>query len=518
MSFADVARGAAPTRSCPLRGGPRDASGFSVVELLVALSILIITLIALLSLATTSNFMVASSRQRSAMVNEAASYLDRVRQETYANVGVAGGDPSGTLASQVTTVPPYVITITPSVTWGRPEDPSSRLLKTVTLTVTSRGMAGGSEMSFTASALVADIGIVGLPTGSSGVLTPTCVVASPADGTVVWGTVSVTASATINGAGRTLLWMDMLDGVQSWGSTVLSGTSGSHAWTWNSTSAREGNHSIRARATDSSNSVGNSAPVVLTVDNVAPTVPGSLSGSFPTDADANVWWSASTDGTDVDGLTALPASHYLLWAYKQPTNSALASNYTQWTQVTGLNPLSRTGAPTSGAPLGISGLAPFSRYAMAVSSSSPDRGTSSGMVSNPTVMVGATRFRPSGTWAVAKPGKYNVTVTLSVPSGPSYPWSGTATTRFYRLTSAGQAPASGTLIGTVSSAYPTWSAASVTDSQSNVSTPTRYWYAAVTTLTPTGYGSASITVNSAVYAAPTDITTVGTRALEFAQW
>jgi len=503
------------------RSAGSDASGFSVVELLVALSILLITLIALVQLATTSSFMVSTSRQRTAMVNAAAGYLDRVRQETYANVGVPGGDPSGTLTSEVSTDAPYVITITPSVSWGRPEDPSTHLLKTVTLTITSHGVSGGSEMSFTASALVADIGVVGLPSGGpSSVTTPSCLVVSPASGTVVWGSaVSVTGSATVTSAGRTLLWMDMLDGVQSWGSTVLSGQSAARTWTWDTTTAREGDHSITARATDSGNNVGNSAPITLNVDNLAPTVPGTIGSSFVNDTAANVWWSASTDGTGIDGVSVLPASHYVLRAYRQPADTSVAGDYTHWTAVSGLNPIIRTDVPASAAPLGLAGLTAFSRYAVEVRSSSPDRGSGSGNLSNPAVTAGITRYNSAGTWAVAKSGnKFNVTVTLNVPSGPTFPWTGTATTRFYRLTSATQAPASGTLVGTVNSNSPTWSTASAVDAQTNLNSVTRYWYVAVTTITPNGYGAVSTTVSSSILNAPADITTVGTRAMVFAQW
>lgn len=514
--------GAAEMRSAPQTAVPigRDTDGgFSVVELIVALSILLITLVALMQLATTSNFMVSTSRQRSAMVNAAAGYLDRVRQEPFLNVGTPGGDPAGTLTSVVTTSAPYVITIEPSVSWGRPESTGSRLLKTVVLAVTSRTLTGGSEMRFTASALVADIGVVGLPTASAAA-TPSCVVVSPPSGTVVWGSaVSVTASATVSGFGRTLLWMDLIDGVQSWGSTVLSGTSAQHTWTWNSTSAREGNHSVFARATDSTNRVGNSAPVTLLVDNQPPTVPAGLGMSLPADTAGSMWWTASTDGTDIDGMTPLSASHYVVNVYKQPSDASVAGDYARWAPLSGFDPLSREQAPPQASPLGFAPLTAFSRYAVAVRASSPDRGAASGVLSNASVVTGITRYQPAGTWTVAQAGgKYDVTASLRAPSGPTFPWAGTATTTFYRITAPGQAPSSGTAIGSISSAYPNWSGAAVTDVQSRVNAPARYWYVAVTTLSPAGFGGASTTVRSAVIGPGSDFAVPGSRAMVFAQW
>jgi hypothetical protein len=515
MSWADVKRGMHSDRVGRCDGD----SGFSVVELLVALTILLITLVALVRLATTSSFMVSTSRQRSAMVNAAAGYLDRVRQEPFLNVGTPGGDPAGTLGTVVTTETPYVITIEPTVTWGRPENTSSHLLKTVVLNVTSRTLSGGSEMGLKASALVADVGVVGLPTPSAAT-TPSCVIVSPASATVVWGsTVSITASATVTGAGRTLLWMDMIDGVQSLGSTVLSGTSAQHTWSWNTTGAREGNHSLFARATDSSNRVGNSAPVTLLVDNQPPATPTGLAMALAGDSAASVWWTASTDGTDIDGITPLPASHYVLYAYKQPADPAVAGDYTRWTAFAGLSPASIANPPVQASPFAISPVTAFSRLAVAVRSSSPDRGAVSGLLSNETVVTGITQYAAAGTWTVAlSGGKCDVTAALRVPTGPTFPWSGTATTTFYRLTSPTQPVSSGTVVGSVSSAYPSWSSATVTNVQSRVTSPVRYWYVAQTTMTPAGYGGTPVTVRSSVIGPGTDFATVGSRAMVFAQW
>jgi len=137
-----------------------DDGGFSFVELLVALSLLLITLVAVMGLSTTSSFMAGAARQRAAMVNAGAGYLERVRQEPFATVGTPSGTPTGDLVAVVTTSTPYVITVTPSVSWGRPEEPTNHAFKTVTLSIVSSLLRGGSRMTYSTSAVVADVGTV----------------------------------------------------------------------------------------------------------------------------------------------------------------------------------------------------------------------------------------------------------------------------------------------------------------------------------------------------------------------
>jgi prepilin-type N-terminal cleavage/methylation domain-containing protein len=134
---------------------PASDDGFSFVELLVALSLLLITLVAVMGLSMTTSFMAQAARQRAAMVNAGASYLERVRQMSYADVGTATSTPTGTLVAVVTTSTPYVITVTPFVTPG-----PNASCKTVTLSVVSSLVRGGSQMTYTTSAVVADVGRV----------------------------------------------------------------------------------------------------------------------------------------------------------------------------------------------------------------------------------------------------------------------------------------------------------------------------------------------------------------------
>ena len=132
--------------------------GFTFAELLVALSLLLISLVAVAGLATTSSLMTANARQRSAMVNAAASYLERVRQLPYASIGTPSGVPTGTLLPSIAVNGAYTITITPVVTtWRTDTTTVYPTLKTVTLSVSSVRTGGGSAMTYTTAAVFADV-------------------------------------------------------------------------------------------------------------------------------------------------------------------------------------------------------------------------------------------------------------------------------------------------------------------------------------------------------------------------
>lgn len=503
----------------PVAGVCDGEGGFTLIELLIALSLLLFTLVAVLGLSMTSSFMASSARQRAAMVNAGAGYLERARQRPYAEIGIAGGDPAGTLVSEVTTSAPYVMNITPMVTWGRPEDPANRGFKTISLSIASSRIGGGSIMDYRTSSVVTDVGATG---SAAAAATPTAGISSPVDRSIVWGSaVPVSVTATAASPAVPLVWLDVIDGVKSWGSVAVNGTSAQNTWHWNTTLAREGAHGLVARVTDSVRTTVDATPITLIVDNLAPSSPPGLGSTFPSGSEVRLWWTASTDGTEVDGSTPMPASHYLVSLYRQPSDPALASDYTDWTPVTPVTALSVVAAPSAVAPLSLSGLAGFSRYCADVRASSPDRSTASGLHSAPVTTVGVTEYASVGTWSATYSVKrYTVTVSVNVPTGPTFPWSGTATTRVYRLTSPAQSIASGALMGSVSSASPIWNAATVTDTQvtSPGGSPVPYYYGAVTTLTPAGYGSASVAVPSCVLGPPADLTTAGTRQMVISRW
>jgi hypothetical protein len=520
----DSTRAGAPSRpgraEAPrLRHGdpqPHPDAGFTFFELLIALSILLVTVVAVTGLMMTSTYMTSAAREKSAMVNAAAGYLERVRQVAFSDIGTPGGDPPGVLVSSSVSSGPYALVVTPQVSWGRPEDPTNRAFKTVTATVVASGGSGAS-VTYTSSAIVGESGsVTAAPTTDA---TPTVVVAAPPDGSAVWGSAaSVTVSGTASSPARTLVSLGLYDGGTVVGLMVASGQAASASFTWNTTGVREGLHALTPTAVDSKGQTIQGPVSTLLVDNVAPGVPVSPAIAVPDGSSLQVWWGASQDGTGVDGSTPLAASHYATAVWQQRSSSS--TDYTQWTSLAALS-LSVVQAPTSSSPLTLSGLAGFDRFAVAVKASSPDRGAGSGLLSSAAVLTGITRPTLTGTWTATKSGnKYTVAVTLGVPTGPAFPWSGTASTKFYRLTSATQAVTSGTLLATVSSSNPSWTGVAATDTQTTGSnkTPTAYWYGAVTTLTPQGYGASQAAVQSSVIGPPADMIGSGTQGMVFARW
>lgn len=91
--------------------------------------------------------------------------------------------------------------------------------------------------------------------------TPLVTISSPADGSILSGTVVINASATDNVAVTTM--QILIDG-----SLVAEGTSGALAYSWNTLNA-EGEHTIEVRAYDAAANLGTTSALV-SVHNVAP--------------------------------------------------------------------------------------------------------------------------------------------------------------------------------------------------------------------------------------------------------
>lgn len=500
-----------------------------MVELLFALSILVLTLVALVDLAVTSSRMVAVSRERAAMLNASAGYLDRVQQMAFGDVGLSSSDPSGTLAAQVTTVGPYVVTVTPMVTWGRPGDTANHALKTVTLSVEAHLIQGGSPLAFSTSAIMSASGIV---TASGQTTSPVVVapdvgltsiggmaVSPAATPTVSGSSVSVVASAVCNAPGAQLQYIWIYDGNTLRATMSAGGAASQRSWTWDTTADREGQHFIAAHSSDSYGNVGLGTGVTVIVDNAAPTPVGSVSLAFPSGTTGNLWWTQATDGTDVDGITPMPARYYLVRLFAQPSGSGAAGSYTGWASVPGWSPYLFTTpvVPTSAAPLVISGLQTFTRYAFSVTASSPDAATPpSGRQSAAAGVIGITKSNAQGTWGISATGngsntKYSASVAVSLQA-PTFPWTGTARTTLYRLTSPAQSITSGTSVGSIVWSSVGQPAQTLTDAPiaSQGSPLANFYYAAVTSITPYGDGGgAQVAVSSCVLSPPVTNTSTG---------
>lgn len=93
---------------------------------------------------------------------------------------------------------------------------------------------------------------------------PATSITAPASGATVSGTASVTASATDNvGVTSVEFYLD--------GALQSTDTTSPYSWSWNTTSAPNGSHSLTSKAYDAAGNVGTSSAVSVTVSNVAGT-------------------------------------------------------------------------------------------------------------------------------------------------------------------------------------------------------------------------------------------------------
>jgi len=138
-----------------------------------------------------------------------------------------------------------------------------------------------------------------LANGSSGgggdTTAPTTSITAPANGATVSGTTSVTASASDNvGVTKVEFYLD--------GALKSTSTASPYSWSWDTTTAANGSHSLVSKAYDAANNVGTSATVTVTVSNSTGTTqllgnPGFESGA--------VTWTASSGV--IDNSTGEPA-------------------------------------------------------------------------------------------------------------------------------------------------------------------------------------------------------------------
>ena len=103
---------------------------------------------------------------------------------------------------------------------------------------------------------------------------PTVGITSPGSGSTVKGSVAVNVAATDNfGVTRVDLYLD--------GALFASDTTAPFAFSWDSTTVADGNHSIEARAIDAAGNSATSAAVNVTVNNAVDTTPPTISAISP---------------------------------------------------------------------------------------------------------------------------------------------------------------------------------------------------------------------------------------------
>ena len=129
---------------------------------------------------------------------------------------------------------------------------------------------------------------------------PTVSITAPASGATVSGTVSVTANASDNVGVASVQFQ--LDGANV-GSLL---TTAPYSYSWNTTTATNASHTVRAIAKDAAGNTTTSAGVTVTVSNAPPdttppTVPTGLSATAASSSQINLAWTASTDNVGVTG-------------------------------------------------------------------------------------------------------------------------------------------------------------------------------------------------------------------------
>src|SRR5437667_1619270 len=124
-------------------------------------------------------------------------------------------------------------------------------------------------------------------------------VTSPASGSTVSGTVSVTASVSGIGALTVRGVQFKLDGAN----LGAEDTTAPYSVSWNTTTASNGSHTLTAVATDLLGGTWTSDPVTVTVfnDTTPPSVPTGLTASAVSSSQINLSWTASSDNVGVSG-------------------------------------------------------------------------------------------------------------------------------------------------------------------------------------------------------------------------
>src|SRR5439155_1613669 len=138
---------------------------------------------------------------------------------------------------------------------------------------------------------------------------PTTAITAPAQGATASATTSVAATAADNVAVTKVEFY--LDGVLQ-----ATDTTSPYAWSWNTTTAANGGHTLMTEAYDAAGNVGTSTPVTVTVSNLGDTTPPSAPGNLTaTQAKRKIAlsWAAATDNVGVTG--------YQIWRASSPTGT-----------------------------------------------------------------------------------------------------------------------------------------------------------------------------------------------------
>ncbi|KAB0666917.1 DNRLRE domain-containing protein [Oryzomonas japonica] len=150
---------------------------------------------------------------------------------------------------------------------------------------------------------------------------PTVSITAPAAGVTVGGTVSVTASASDNvGVSK----------VEFYANNILQSSSSAapYSFSWNTASVANGSYSLSAKAYDAAGNVGQSANILVTVNNTATSSAGTLTAVFGNANGSN--YPNTVEDTFLNINTDVNGSNVALNTYTWPANTPANAILMKW--------------------------------------------------------------------------------------------------------------------------------------------------------------------------------------------
>ncbi len=163
---------------------------------------------------------------------------------------------------------------------------------------------------------------------------PTTSITAPSSGATVSGTTLVTASASDDvGVARVEFFLD--------GILQATDPSSPYEWSWDTTAATNGSHSLTSKAFDAAENSGTSAPITAEVSNGGGTTPGDVSGWTVTQANAT-WQYVIPAGTVIPdegylviARDATKAQFESFWGVALPSNVVFLNSAGAMPQING---------------------------------------------------------------------------------------------------------------------------------------------------------------------------------------
>jgi beta-lactamase superfamily II metal-dependent hydrolase len=183
-------------------------------------------------------------------------------------------------------------------------------------TVSADGLVHQGPNELAASGLPRSFTIDDIGGGGGDITPPVTSITAPLNGATVSGTTSVSASATDNvGVTKVEFYLD--------GALKSTDTTSPYSWSWNTTTATNGSHSLTSKAYDAALNVGTSTTVNVTVSNG---VPVNIGGWTLTQANATLNYT-------IPAGTTIPSKGYVIIA----RNATKTAFQTFWGVTLGAN-------------------------------------------------------------------------------------------------------------------------------------------------------------------------------------